>query len=246
MLRTRLQLPVLLILCLLLGSGFAGIRAQQVLGAEYFWDTDPGYGNGYSFTAQDGNFNEALENIIRNSAPLPSTGLHLLNIRVKDNNNNWGPLYKKVVQVTDTAQLLTNTKITAAEYFWDTDPGNGSGIAMLAFDGNFNEALEQAFKNTSSLPTAGLHLFNIRVRDGKNNWGPVFKKPVQLNDAATTSRLLTVKAAEYFWDTDPGYGSATALLAFDGAYNEALEQVFTSSATLPATDRKSTRLNSSH
>ncbi len=235
MLRTRLQLPVLLILCLLLGSGFAGIRAQQLLGAEYFWDTDPGYGNGYSFTAQDGNFNEALENIIRNSAPLPSTGLHLLNIRVKDDNDNWGPLYKKAVQVTDTAQLLTNTKITAAEFFWDTDPGNGSGTAMLAFDGNFNEALEQAFANTSSLPTTGLHLFNIRVRDGKNKWGPVFKKVVQLNDAATTTRLLTVKAAEYFWDTDPGYGSASALLAFDGGFNEALEQVFTNTATLPAT-----------
>jgi hypothetical protein len=76
-----------------------------------------------------------------------------------------------------------------------------------------------------------MHLFNIRVRDSENNWGPLFKKAVQLEDIAATSRLLTVKAGEYFWDTDPGYGSATALLAFDGNFNEALENVFTNNST---------------
>ncbi|MFN8323032.1 MAG: T9SS type A sorting domain-containing protein [Chitinophagales bacterium] len=206
----------------------------QLQAAEFFWDADPGYGNGYSFNAIDGNFNEPLEQILRNTAPMPAVGLHLLNIRVKDGKGNWGPLFKKAFQVEDSAKVANGVKLKAAEYFWDTDPGYGSGTALIAFDGNFNEALEQVFKNTTSLPAAGMHLFNIRVRDSENNWGPLFKKAVQLEDIAVTQRLLSVKAAEYFWDTDPGYGSATALLAFDGNFNEALENVFTNNATLPA------------
>lgn len=207
----------------------------QIQAAEFFWDTDPGYGNAYSFTALDGNFNEALEQVIRNTAPLPAIGIHSFNVRVKDGKGNWGPLFKKAFLVEDSVQIANSVKLKTAEYFWDTDPGYGSGTALLAFDGNFNEALEQVFKNTTSLPAAGLHLFNIRVRDARNNWGPLFKKAVQLSDVVTTPRLLTVKSAEYFWDTDPGYGGATALLAFDGNFDEALENVFTNNASLPAT-----------
>jgi hypothetical protein len=206
----------------------------QVQTAEYFWDTDPGYGNGYAFTATDGNFGEALERLLRTNAPMPAVGVHTFNVRVKDGKGNWGPLFKKAFQVEDSAKIAAAVKIKAAEYFWDTDPGYGNGTALLAFDGNFNEALELVYKNTTTLPAAGIHLFNIRIRDSENNWGALFKKAVQLGDVVTTPRLLTVKAAEYFWDTDPGYGSASTLLAFDGNFNEALENVFTSNAQLPA------------
>ena len=36
------------------------------------------------------------------------------------------------------------TTITGAEYFWDTDPGEGSATAMVASDGTFDEAIEVA------------------------------------------------------------------------------------------------------
>ncbi|MFN8286180.1 MAG: T9SS type A sorting domain-containing protein [Chitinophagales bacterium] len=233
MLKNKLHI-VLCALALLLGCCLNTAQAQYVKAGEYFWDTDPGYGSGYTFVAQDGNFNEALENAIRNNAVKPVVGYHLLNIRIKDNNDKWGPLFKKVVLVDDSAQIANNMRITAAEFFWDTDPGYGSATALLAFDGNFNEALEAAFKNNIALPDTGLHLLNIRVKDNRNKWGPLFKKPVFVGDMLNNPRLLSVRAAEYFWDTDPGYGSATALLAFDGNFNEALEQALTTNATLPA------------
>ncbi len=238
----KTHLRVWALLVMLLALNYNCLVAQspyiynqpQLQAAEYFWDTDPGYGNGYQFTATDGNFDEAVERVLRNNAPMPAVGVHTFNMRVKDGKGNWGALFKKAFQVEDSAKIANAVMLTTAEYFWDTDPGYGSGTALLAFDGNFNEALEQAYRNTTSLPAAGVHLFNIRVRDSKNNWGPLFKKAVQLGDVVTTPRLLTVKAAEYFWDTDPGYGSANTLLAFDGNFNEALENVFTNSAQLPA------------
>ncbi|HRG88472.1 MAG TPA: hypothetical protein PLW44_05585, partial [Chitinophagales bacterium] len=239
----KTQLRVWALFAMLMTLNLTGLVAQspyiynqpQVQAAEYFWDTDPGYGNGYQFTATDGNFEEAVERIVRNNSPLPAVGVHTFNVRIKDGKGNWGALFKKAFQVEDSAKIANAVTIRAAEYFWDTDPGYGNGTALLVFDGNFNEALEQVYKNTTTLPAAGIHLFNIRVRDSENNWGALFKKAVQLGDVVTTPRLLTVKTAEYFWDTDPGYGSATTLLAFDGNFNEALENVYTNTALLPGT-----------
>ena len=45
--------------------------------------------------------------------------------------------------------------------------------------------------------------------------------------------------AEYFWDNDPGEGSATALLAFDGNFDQAIEDIISASTIRY---RKSTRL----
>jgi hypothetical protein len=195
-------------------------RLLTVKAAEYFWDTDPGYGSANTLLAFDGNFNEALESIVTANATLPATGLHLFNVRVKSENNKWGPLFKKAVQITDVINNPRLLSVTAAECFWDTtDPGYGNGMALLAFDGNFNEAIEAASKTLSSF-SEGLHLFNIRARDEKNKWSPLFKKVIQ---ADAQPRQFIITQGEYFWDADPGYGNGYQYLAIDGNFNEALE-----------------------
>ena len=72
---------------------------------EYFWDTDPGQGNGTSLIAVDGNWDEALENVFSNSI-VPGTGYHTFNIRVLDNDGNWSNVFKSVV-FADSAQMIT-------------------------------------------------------------------------------------------------------------------------------------------
>lgn len=201
--------------------------------AEYFWDTDPGAGSGTVLLAFDGNFNEALEDVFASSTTLPGAGIHLFAIRVRDEGNNWGPVYKRVISLNDNLNTPRAMAVTSAEYFWDTDPGAGSGTTLLAFDGNFNEALEDVFTSSAMLPGAGIHLFGIRVRDEGGEWGPVFKRVISLNDNLNTPRALAITSAEYFWDADPGAGSGTAMLAYDGNFNEAMEAVFTSAVSLP-------------
>lgn len=147
--------------------------------AEYFWDTDPGAGNGTAVLATDGNFNSAFEQLSKTGIPSPGTGLHKFCIRIKDNTGMWGPVFTNIVQVdaTNTTAIMS---ILQAEYFWDTDPGEGNGTAVLAADGNFDSAFEQLSKTGIALPPVGLHIFNVRVKDNTGTWGPVFKNVVSV------------------------------------------------------------------
>ncbi len=78
----------------------------------------------------------------------PTQGIHVLSIRVKDENGAWGNTFSKAIMV-NPALSTRDIKIQAAEYFWDIDPGQGSGTALVAFDGNFNQAIESVFDSSS-------------------------------------------------------------------------------------------------
>ena len=64
--------------------------------------------------------------------------------------------------------------LSQAEYFWDTDPGVGLGVAVTAVDGSFNSAFEQMASNGIAAPSVGMHKFSIRVKDNTGVWGTVF------------------------------------------------------------------------
>ena len=205
-------------------------RDIKVTLAEYFCDTDPGAGLGTAMVAFDGAFDEAIETVLESALASPALGgLHLFNVRVRDDQNNWGPVFKRTVATEDGGRDI---KITVAEYFWDTDPGAGSGTAMVAFDGAFDEAIETALESALTTPAlGGLHLFNVRVRDEQNSWGPVFKRTVATEDAG---RDIQITAAEYFWGlSDPGAGNGTAMVAFDGAFDEAIETALANGLNSP-------------
>ncbi len=213
---------------------------NTVIEGEYFWDTDPGQGNGTAVAAADGNFDEALEEVLIATTTTPNAGLHTLHIRIKGQDGTWSPTFAQAVNVQATPLSTGHLiNLTAAEYFWDTDPGQGNGTALIAFDGNFDQALETAFNNAvpTSLPTNGLHRLSIRIVGQDGTWSPVFAQV--MNIAATplaTGHAINLTAAEYFWDTDPGQGNGTPLLAFDGNFDQALEIAFANAvpASLPA------------
>lgn len=196
----------------------------EILAAEYFWDTDPGPGNGTSMIAFDGNFGEAMESLVANGLGLVSSGPHRIGVRVNSASQGWGPVFTTVIAVTDT-MTISLPAVLAMEYFWDVDPGPGSGTPMLAFDGNFGEAMEAAVSNGLGLIASGPHRIGVRVNSTTQGWGPVFNTVVAITDTMTTS-LPAVLAMEYFWDVDPGPGSGTPMLAFDGNFDEALEVAF--------------------
>ena len=131
--------------------------------------------------------------------------------------------------------LAQNRNITAAEYFWGTiDPGSGNGTVLTAEDGLFDEAVESVIATYSNNQTTiGPVLFNIRVKDANNQWGPTFKKVVFILPGATGSfRQLNLTKFEYFFGNfDPGEGSGTTIITFDGALDEAVETVFRSQVT---------------
>mgnify|MGYP006077415081 CR=1 FL=1 len=202
-------------------------QQHTVQQAEFFWGTsDPGLGNCTQLVAADGNFNEAVEQVFKNSIILPSTGgLHLFNIRVKNGSGSWGPVYKQTVYLGDNQRDM---KITYGEYYWD----NNFATALLIFDGNFDEALESVYNDSISIPaTGGLHSFNIRVKDESNEWGPVYKRTVYLGDL---QRDMHITAAEIFWGiNDPGPGNGINILANDNNFDEALENLLSNNIFSP-------------
>lgn len=175
---------------------FQAVVAQNpvVTAAEYFWGTtDPGAGNGIALSAEDGQFNERVENIIASQVNSFTTqGPILFNIRVKDGNNQWGPTFKKVVFVNDNTFTTRQIKLTKFEYFFGNfDPGEGNGTTIVAFDGALDEAVETVFRNQATWDMGtGPILFNIRARDVNNIWGPLFKKTVFPFGANPNAQLI--------------------------------------------------------
>ena len=77
------------------------LRDLKITQAEFFWDTiDPGAGSASPLLVFDGNYNEAIEIVFKDSATSPSSdSLVLLNLRIKDEDGNWGPLYKDSITI---------------------------------------------------------------------------------------------------------------------------------------------------
>jgi hypothetical protein len=124
--------------------------------------------------------------------------------------------------------------VTEAEYFWgQTDPGFGQGVALNAEDGTFNSAVEEVIANYNVTQSVyGPTLFNIRVKDANDNWGPTFKKVVFIGGVTNTPQQVTLTAFEYYFGNfDPGEGNGTPIVAFDGALDSAVEEVFRNQAT---------------
>lgn len=114
--------------------------------------------------------------------------------------------------------MSAGVTLSAAEYFIDTDPGEGSGSPLPAFDGTFDSVEEKV--SLSGISTNGLspgaHHLYIRFKDSLGNWG--------LPRKASFS-VYGVSGAEYFFDADPGVGRGVALGASDGAYDSVTEVV---------------------
>ena len=66
--------------------------------------------------------------MIASGITVPTQGIHVLSIRLKDENGAWGNTFSKSIMV-NPALSTRDIQIQQAEYFWDTDPGQGAGIS---------------------------------------------------------------------------------------------------------------------
>jgi hypothetical protein len=78
--------------------------------------------------------------------------------------------------ITPEIASVTGVKprVSAAEYFWNSDPGAGQGIPLFAEDGNYNQAFEKLFRDGLQAPNFGRNVFNVRVRDTDLQWSTVY------------------------------------------------------------------------
>jgi len=183
----------------------------QLVHMEYFFDTDPGYGNAISVpvTADsliDMDFNADLSDVL--------SGFHILYVRMKDELGNWSIVftheflkYPEPIVANVPSELPQMVQI---EYFFDTDPGYGNGMNLPI---SSDSLLSEAFDIDCSLIKTGFHMLHVRVMDDLGNWSLSltkgflkFPEPIAV---ATSESLPQVIEMEYFFDADPGFGNGT-------------------------------------
>jgi len=199
----------IIIILLLLISHFSFLTSfsQTIDSAEYFFDSDPGAGNGFSATINAGD--STLDSVYLNLTGL-NKGFHTVFFRVKDTNNVWS-LYEgnKFFIYDTTVASVASFDSSSGEYFFDTDPGIDSAASLTFSPGD-------SITDTLIIPTTGLasgfHNYFFRVKDTNNVWSLYEGSKFFLYDtSAVTTASFDSSAGEYFFDTDPGIDSAASL-----------------------------------
>ncbi|MCF6237896.1 MAG: hypothetical protein L3J79_03635, partial [Candidatus Marinimicrobia bacterium] len=172
--------------------------------------------------ALDGSFDEAQEAVQLLDVPLPGglTGVVPVGIRFQAHDGFWGPWRTSEIFIQNEAEIFT---ISAAEYFFDNDPGAGLATAIEApIDGQFDEATEE-FNLPAPIGelSEGLHTVFLRLRKSNGFWGP----PSGSDFRVTEDAQPTIAAAEYFVDPGTAEGSGIAFSPLDGAFNTTEESV---------------------
>jgi hypothetical protein len=173
--------------------------------AEYFFDTDPGFGNGSNIpvtagtTISDAGFTADI-----NSLP---AGIHQFFVRVKDATGNWSISNRSFLYKPPTSGSATAANIVKAEYFFDTDPGFGSGNNIPVTPGT--SILDASISANISLLSSGIHQFYVRVKDAAGNWSITNRSFFYIPGNTNTTAIADLVRAEYFIDTDPGFGNGT-------------------------------------
>ncbi len=193
----------LLLLLAMIGPTFS-LFAQDITQAEYFFDSDPGFGNGIAMTvtASDTPSVSALADLTA-----LSPGLHRCYVRFQDARGFWSIADARLFYLLSLAAPDTADNISAAEYFFDSDPGIGGGTAI---------ALTPGSAPTVNIPveigalTPGLHRFYLRYRDEFSRWSIADARLFYINQL-TTPQPYSITAAEYFFNNDPGFGNGTPL-----------------------------------
>ena len=96
------------------------------------------------------------------------------------------------------------SEYSGAEYSWDS----GTAIPLIAFDGDFNSAVEDIVSSSSlTFPSGGLMSSTFVFKMKICNWSPNFKRIINF-PVTDYTRDHYITQAEYFWDNDQVKGMA--------------------------------------
>ena len=189
---------------------------SPILGIEYFFDTAVEFGEGTFISAASTTSDVTIDaNIPVNSL---STGLHALHIRAVNQAGRWGQTYKRNVYVVPTEDL----SIKQSEYYFDQDPGYGSGTPITLTDGETNHVIDL------STVSNGYHRLFIRTQNNMGRWSitnhiSFIKVGQKLNPAITklTYSYYDYETAsygsEYSYPFDPVVAASEEILLLDNS-----------------------------
>ena len=188
---------------------------SDITSAECYFDQDPGIGQGTSMPIPNGN-DVTLNNFAIQVDTL-ANGIHRLYTRVKNASGVWSITNEADFYIVAQLQLFPPNEsvadITAAEYYLDTDPGQGHGVAISVTPGS-SVTIPELVVNISGL-ALGVHHIYFRTKNTYGKWSittnsTFYIVPVNFSFPPNQPQGQ-ITAVEYFFDNDPGFGNGTML-----------------------------------
>ena len=183
-----------------------------IVAAEYFFDNDPGLGNGFGISVTPGH--EPSLTISNPNMDFLGLGFHRLYLRYRTMNGVWSAAEGRPFFVT--APLSEGGRVlAAAEHFFDTDPGVGQGSPV-----EFADSTEAVITFTIDPLTEplGFHRLYLRYRTANGVWSMAEGRPFFVTSETPVPSFIA--GGEVFADNDPGQGQGVAIIPDDGIFNE--------------------------
>lgn len=181
------------------------VTASNLVSGEYFFDNDPGFGNGTAIAFTPGT--EVNLSLPVNIGAL-TPGFHVIVIRFRDNHGRWTHGEARTFYVVPPVTPDPATDITRVEYFFNTDLGAGNNTPLTITPGS-----PQNNSFAINLPpslTPGFHKIGFRYRDNKNRWSHAEVRAFYILNTGTLANRQIV-AAQYFIDDEHGTGTGTPI-----------------------------------
>ncbi|MDO8361410.1 MAG: Ig-like domain-containing protein, partial [Actinomycetota bacterium] len=172
---------------------------SNVVAAEAFIGPVGANGTGALFVPVDGNWNSLSENV-RLDIPLTTitllaNGPHTISVHGKDAAGNWGGMATVVLNIDRTNPAVGAATVTPGvnavtvattatdalgvarvEYYIDTDPGRGFGVALVA-----GVAPNWSVVASTFALAEGSHTVYVRARDNAGNWSTISSAAFTVN-----------------------------------------------------------------
>ena len=149
------------------GGTAGGSSIAYVSKVEYFFDKDPGLGNGTQLSVA-ANKTTVDSTFTFNVASL-TNGLHTIYVRAQDNSGNWNLAYSaSFIKTTGGTAGGSVAYVNKVEYYFDKDPGVGNGTQVPVVANK--TSIDSTFTFSVASLTNGLHTLYIRAQDGNENW----------------------------------------------------------------------------
>ncbi len=144
-------------------SAFSSEEFHEIIAAEYFVGADPGVGQGTAIDLAPGNDVDIIGSLVADMSP----GVYKLAIRTQSSAGLWSGTAARIFMIKPVGGVNTFYEITAAEYFIDTDPGEGLGTPISITPGT--SVVTEGTVPTTGL-ALGLHTMGIRFKGNTGIW----------------------------------------------------------------------------
>ena len=171
----------------------------NITAAEYYFDSDPGPGNGTPIPVTPATSVDLFVDIPAGMIAGLSDGIHLLVARVKDEDDDWSIAFARAFRKSNVTFDGTVPDITAAEHYFDSDPGPGNGTPIAVTPATSVDLFVDIPAGMIAALSDGIHLLVARVQDDDGDWSVAFARVFRKAEDPPPPATVLMARIDYQW-----------------------------------------------